>query len=68
MKTKTEYQNAKDFLKEISKVAKSEYKNDKAAQRITINDTVDSLCRGYNFSDYKRGLLSLYACKLHPIN
>lgn len=67
MKTKTEYQNAKYFLKDIAKVAKSEYKNDKPAKRMTINDTVDFLCKGYNFSDYKRGSLSLYACKLHPI-
>ncbi len=68
MKTKTEYQNAKDFLKLTAKTAKSEYKNDKPAQRMIINDTVDQLCKNYNFSDYKRDLLSLYACKLHPKN
>ena len=66
MKIKTEYQNAKDFLKLTAKTAKSEYKNDKPAQRMIINDTVDFLCKNYQFSDYKCDLLSLFACKLHP--
>ena len=68
MKTKTEYQNAKDFLKFAAKTAKTEYKNDKPAQRMIINDTVDFLCKNYQFSEYKRDLLSLFACKLHPKN
>lgn len=68
MKTNTDYQHAKTFLKETAKTAKSEYKNDKPAQRMIINDTVDFLCKNYQFSEYKRDLLSLYACKLHPKN
>ena len=68
MKTKTAYQHAKEYLKITAKTAKSEYKNDKPAQRMIINDTVDWLCKIYQFSDYKRDLLSLSACKLHPKN
>ena len=68
MKTNTDYQSAKAFLKTTAKTAKSEYKNDKPAQRMIINDTVDFLCKNYHFSDYKCDLLSLYACKLHPKN
>lgn len=68
MKINTDYQNAKDFLKLTAKTAKSEYKNDKPSQRMIINDTVDFLCKNYQFSEYKRNLLSLYSCKLHPKN
>ncbi len=68
MKTNTDYQNAKDFLKMTAKTAKSEYKNDKPAQRMIINDTVDQLCKDFNFSEHKRDLLSNYACKLHHKN
>ena len=68
MKKNTDYQSAKDFLKVTAKTAKSEYKNDKPAQRMIINDTVDFLCKNYQFTEYKRDLLSLYACKLHPKN
>ena len=68
MKTNTDYQNAKAFLKMTAKTAKSEYKNDKPAQKMIINDTADYLCKNYQFSEYKRNLLSLYACKLHPKN
>lgn len=66
MKTNTDYQHAKAFLKMTAKTAKEEHKNDKPAQRMIINDTVDFLCKEYQFSDYKRDLLNLYACKLHP--
>ncbi len=68
MKNQTDYQSAKSFLKVTAKTAKSEYKNDKPAQRMIINDTVDFLCKNYQFSEYKRDLLSLYSCKLHPKN
>lgn len=66
MKTNTDYQKAKAYLKTTAKTAKAEYKNDKPAQRMIINDTVDFLCKNYQLSEYKRDLLSLYACKLHP--
>ena len=68
MKTNTDYQNAKEFLKTTAKTAKNYYKNDKPAQRMIINDTVDYLCKNYQFSEHKMELLSNYACKLHPKN
>ena len=49
MKTHTDYQSAKVFLKLTAKTAKSEYKNDKPAQRMIINDTVDFLCKNYQY-------------------
>lgn len=45
MRSNTDYQNAKEFLKTTAKTAKLEYKNDKPAQRMIINDTVDFLCK-----------------------
>lgn len=66
MKTKTTYQQVKADLKEIADAAKIEYKNDLPAIRMTINDSVDMLCKVYQFSDYYRNLLSNYACFLHP--
>jgi hypothetical protein len=64
----TNYQSAKNELKSISQDAKKEFKNDKPAQRMIINDTADALCKNLNLSDYNRNLLSNYACKLHPKN
>ena len=66
MKTKTTYQQAKTDLKEIADTAKIEYKKDLPAIRMIINDSVDMLCKVYQFSDYYRNLLSNYACTLHP--
>lgn len=66
MKTKTTYQQVKAELKEIADTAKIEYKNDLPAIRMIINDSVDMLCKIYQFSDYYRNLLSNYACALHP--
>ena len=51
MKTRTDYQNAKEFLKTTAKTAKDYYNNDKPAQRMIINDTVDFLCKNYQFSN-----------------
>ena len=64
----TQYQNAKSSLKDVSQDAKAQYRNDKPAIRQTINDYVDYLCKDLNLSEYKRNLLSNYACKLHPKN
>ena len=64
----THYQNAKSSLKDVSQDAKAQYRNDKPAIRQTINDYVDYLCKDLNLSEYKRNLLSNYACKLHPKN
>lgn len=66
MKTKTTYQQVKADLKEIAYTAKMEHKNDLPAIRMIINDSVDMLCKVYQFTDYYRNLLSNYACFLHP--
>ena len=49
MKAKTTYQQAKADLKEIADTAKKEYKNDLPAIRMIINDSVDMLCKWYQF-------------------
>ena len=63
---KTEYQHAKEFLKERADVIKKEYPNDKPMQREVINNHCDWLCKNYQFSERSRDLLSNYAVKLHP--
>ena len=68
MKTKTTYQQVKAELKEIADTAKKEHKNDLPGIRMIINDSVDILCKVYQFSDYYRNLLSNYSCFLHPKN
>ena len=62
------YQSIKQDLKDIADMAKSQYSNDKPMIRQIINDSVDFLCKEYQLSEYKRDLLSNYACKLHPKN
>ncbi|OPZ01055.1 MAG: hypothetical protein BWZ11_01884 [Bacteroidetes bacterium ADurb.BinA395] len=66
MKNQTEYQEAKSTLKNAADYAKSKYQTDKPAIRMEINDTADWLCKELRLSEYHRGLLSNYACKLHP--
>jgi len=63
---KSLYQTAKESLKETAKEVKQNFKTDKPLIRMTINDTVDSLCKDLNLSEHQRNLLSNYACKLHP--
>jgi len=65
MKTST-YQTAKESLKETAKEVKQNFKTDKPLIRMVINDTVDSLSKDLNLSEYQRNLLSSYSCKLHP--
>lgn len=62
----TKYKQAKQQLKEVAEMAKSQYSNDKPMIRQIINDSVDFWCKEYDFNEYKRNLLSLYACTLHP--
>lgn len=62
----TQYQIAKNTLKCVALDARSEYRDDKPAVRMIINDTVDEIARDLNLSDYYIGLLSNYACSLHP--
>lgn len=64
--TTTDYQVAKDTLKDMADYAKEIYYNDKPAIRESINDGMDAICRDLNLSDHKRDLLANYACKLHP--
>jgi len=64
----TKYQQAKQHLKEVAKMAKSQFSNDKPMIRQIINDSVDFWCKEYQLSEYNRDLLSNYACKLHPKN
>jgi hypothetical protein len=66
MKTRTIYQDAKWQLKHIADWAKSEKPKDLPYIRQVINDTCDSICKDYQFSEYRRNLLALYSCKLHP--
>lgn len=68
MKPIPNYQNAKVLLKERATLIKKEYPTDKPLQREVINNHLDWLCKNYQFSEYKRNLLSNYACTLHPKN
>lgn len=68
MKNQTKYQEAKAALKVISDWAKQKYSSDKPAIRMVINDACDSICKDSRLSDYYRGLLENYSCKLHPKN
>jgi hypothetical protein len=62
----TNYQRAKDMLRAHSEWAKAQFRSDKPAIRQVINDYADAICKDMNLSEYKRDLLSNYACKLHP--
>ena len=66
MKTVSNYQIAKQELKNASIEYKRLIKNDKPLIRMNINDDVDYLIKYLNLSDYQSSLLSNYACKLHP--
>jgi hypothetical protein len=68
MKKITEYQQLKTLLKDLSIFAKEHFVSDKPAQRQYINDCLDTICKNYQVSEYKRNLLSNYTCKLHPKN
>ena len=62
----TNYQIAKSTLKTISYDAKQMHRDDKPMIRAIINDSADSISKDLNLNEYKRDLLSNYACKLHP--
>lgn len=62
----TNYQQAKQELKETAKFVKKHYPKDKPLIRQTINDKAYFL--GYNLTPKEIDLLSNYACKLHPKN
>ena len=66
MKTASNYQIAKQALKNASIEYKRFIKNDKPLIRMNINNDTDYLIKDLNLSDYQSDLLSKYACKLHP--
>jgi Mg2+ and Co2+ transporter CorA len=68
MKKQTDYQQLKAVLKDAAKFAKSYYKTDYPAQRMYLNDCLDSISKNYNLSEYQRNNLANYTCTLHPKN
>ena len=66
MKPQTDYQKAKQILKQTATNAKKAYKNDAPLIRQIINDTAYYMQMAFNLSDKKSNLLNLYACVLHP--
>ena len=62
----TQYQEAKNELKNISIQAKNNFVNDKPAIRLQINDSINWISENYGLTDYKNSLLHDYACTLHP--
>jgi hypothetical protein len=62
----TNYQKAKNALKEIADLAKRKKPLDKPAARQVINDCADMICKDLMLTEHQRNLLSDYACKLHP--
>ena len=66
MKTVSNYQIAKQALKNASIEYKRFIKNDKPLIRMIINNATYYLIKDLNLSDYQINLLSKYACKLHP--
>jgi len=65
MKT-TAYQQAKDQLKEIARIVRRTDPHDKPAQRQTLNDCADTICKDFNLSEAQRDRLSNFVCSLHP--
>lgn len=67
---KTKYQEAKQQLKEVSKNLKRDYRGDKPAIRMGINNAADAICKEYHYrlSDYQKELLHNYAVTLHQKN
>ena len=62
----TQYQEAKNDLKNISIDAKKMYKNDNPGIRMYINDSINWVSDNYSLTDHKNSLLHDYACTLHP--
>mgnify|MGYP003664199153 CR=1 FL=1 len=62
----TQYQKAKNELKNISIHAKNAFVNDKPAIRMQINDSINWVSDNYSLTDHKNSLLHDYACTLHP--
>lgn len=58
------YQQAKAQLKDIKKIVRINYKDDKPAQRQILNDTADSLSREF-WREYEGKMLELRISQLH---
>lgn len=65
--SKTNYQQAKQELKEFAKSIKASCKNDKPKYNMYLNDYTDSICKEYhrNLSEYQMNLLHNYCASLH---
>lgn len=68
MKPISNYQKAKQTLKNEAIEYKKVIKNDIPLIRMNINDDVDFISKHLNLSEHQRNLLSNYACTLHPKN
>jgi uncharacterized protein YpuA (DUF1002 family) len=68
MKSISNYQQAKNALKNVANRLKENHPTDKPMIRQGINDFTNYLFRDYNLTEHQRNLLSNYACKLHPKN
>tara|TARA_R110000822_G_scaffold107427_6_gene236112 strand:+ start:603 stop:800 length:198 start_codon:yes stop_codon:yes gene_type:complete len=64
----TNYQKAKNNLKETSLMAKNQFPTDKPMIRQIINDSTHNICSLYDLSEQRQSLLHDYACTLHPKN
>lgn len=62
----TNYKQAKSMLRSHAEYIKDVYAGDKPAIRQAINYWTHELCKEFNLSEHKQGLLHEYACKLHP--
>ena len=62
----TNYQQAKQQLKELAQKAKEQFKTDKPAIRQYINDNAYYISQNFDLTEYQTDLLHNYACKLHP--
>ncbi len=63
---KTNYQQAKQQLKEIAQRARQIHKHDKPAQRQDINDSADMIGRDLRLTEQDRDRLANFAASLHP--
>lgn len=62
----TDYQTAKTMLRAHAEYVTVQYRGDKPAIRMSINDYADSISKDYGLSNIQIGRLSNYACSLHP--
>lgn len=66
MKTQTNYQQAREYLKKISIYAKIKHGTDKPMVCQIINDECYFIERENNLTNYQKQLIQNYASKLQP--